>query len=387
MISEKADFFARSLGYIDSVDKMKTSSWIRKFKQKHSVGSRRGYDEIAVGGEGNSLEMHDSNDSSEPRTSGHLSAGEFNENISPSMTRPYDMIKANSPESYGSGPYNKSAIGPGATPVSSTFSSDNPSYYSSTSPHSAFYSPDPQSTPNPFLTPPLHRLPPISDQLQGQLPPRPRSQTFPTAINPDFPHPSPPPPPNPHPMGPPLLPSHLGLGIDAQQYHHHTHFQMMHRRSQPLLQVQQPQQQELPQSGRLSIIMTDAPPEPHHQEEQDQRHEHEHHEQQEHEQQRQQQQQQQHPQYDADADPVPTRVGSPTQDEAKRGMETVMAYLDTQPPGVVAREGEYMALRRVMTRLALRTEAQEGEEGALSRGPQEQEHGQEQQYVQAETQA
>ena len=56
---------------------------------------------------------------------------------------------------------------------------------------------------------------------------------------------------------------------------------------------------------------------------------------------------------------MPPRVGSPTQGEAKRGMETVMAFLDAQPPGVVAEEGEYIALQRVMTRLALGAGAEE----------------------------
>ncbi|KAI9727451.1 MAG: hypothetical protein M1834_008395 [Cirrosporium novae-zelandiae] len=180
-IREKARFFASNVSNSETHLKITSSAWLEKFKQKNNLSakSRKG-SVVSVIVDEDSDRKSNSNPASATQTPNGISPVSPAPAISPSPRSPPPtiqegcFIKHESPSSMidFSNPYGHSHSQSSAS-VTSAFS-DAPTLPNQgpTSPTSPFFSPDPSVSASPFTT--NARLPPLSSNSI-----RPRSQTFP----------------------------------------------------------------------------------------------------------------------------------------------------------------------------------------------------------------
>lgn len=175
VIREKARFFASTVGNNDSHVKVNSTSWLEKFKQKNGLmgaKSRRA-------SEANDSDPADSQSGSQtPNGISPISPTTLVSPSSLSPSRSRDNIKNESPDSYMECSY-KHAHSQSATSLASCFTDTTaPTSFSGgpQSPGSPFYSPDVVCGANPFIS--SHHLRVMSLPICANSM-RPRSQTFP----------------------------------------------------------------------------------------------------------------------------------------------------------------------------------------------------------------
>lgn len=189
MIREKAKFFAMSVGISDSQFKANSAGWLEKFKQKNNLHANgRGRSESDVTGSGRASSILTSPRPGHARTESsplfkQESVGSLG---SPLMreSKSQDSNQTESPESYMEfGGFKQQMQTPGSnstTSMSSMFTDTASSFTGPASPTSPFFSPDARTDsgrPSPGY-PPHARIPGVQQ--------RPRSQTFPMALDPTY---------------------------------------------------------------------------------------------------------------------------------------------------------------------------------------------------------
>ena len=289
MIKEKARFFATTVGNSDSHIKINNTSWLEKFKQKNHIGGLKSR---------RNSETHDSESglTADPSSSSHTPSG-----ISPtsphglpspspmSSTKSQESGKTESPDSYLDFSQGfRLSSSQSATSLSSMFTETTPSSFSAGA----------TSPTSPFFgADPAAGSGSFLPSQQARLPPlsaannpynRPRSQTFPLVTLDPNYSMSTPP------SSEPLTPKYLTHGAFDS----------------PLSEMPPPS---------LSIDATISPPPPPH-----------------------------HSPSGAGLPQPPT----PSQDEARRALEVVMAFFQRQPSGVVEPH-EYMTIGKLMEKLRL----------------------------------
>jgi hypothetical protein len=187
-IKEKAQFFAATVGNSESHLKANSTSWLEKFKQKNGIGSgklMRRASETNISDSG-SYGPDSAGPSASQTPSGH-SPGSPGDITSPISGSKSDESMKSEVEDYLSnfGSTYRQSNSQSTTSLSSTFTDTAPSSFSggATSPETPFaFSPDTSSAP--FMPSQYSRLPPPA---QGNNFQRPRSQTFPMLnIDPAF---------------------------------------------------------------------------------------------------------------------------------------------------------------------------------------------------------
>jgi hypothetical protein len=308
-IREKARFFATTVGNSESHHKVNSNSWLEKFKQKNNLlgaKPRKGStdatatdsDGVANADSSTTSSCHTPNGTTPVSPSGATSPSPM------SPTRSQDSFKNESPSdgfldfSYRHG-HSQSAT----SLHSFSDTTAPPLSGGATSPTSPYFSSDHSCGPSPFTPTGISRLPP----LNGSAFARPRSQTFPTlGIEPGLIAPQ-----NTadqltpknylqQAMDAPVLESpleDLSDGIDPIQ----TVIKRNHSNPDIKTSMQPP---PLPRSNSATVSPTISSP------------------------------------------------GSPTPDEARKALETVMIYFKNQPMGLVDPQ-EYIAIGKLMEKLKL----------------------------------
>lgn len=190
MIREKAKFFAMSVGISDGQFKANSAGWLEKFKQKNNLHANgRGRSESDVTGLGRMSSVLSSPRQGHSRTE---STPVFKqENAGPlgsplmreSKSQDSNQTQTESPESYMEFGGFKQMQTPGSastTSMSSMFTDTASSFTGPASPTSPFFSPDARTDsgrPSPGYHPQA-RIPGVQQ--------RPRSQTFPMALDPTY---------------------------------------------------------------------------------------------------------------------------------------------------------------------------------------------------------
>jgi hypothetical protein len=179
IIREKARFFATTVGNSESHHKVNSNSWLEKFKQKNNLlgaKSRKGSaDATATDSDG--VVNADSTTTS-PNGTSPVSPSNPTSPSPMSPSRSQDSFKNESPSTGFLDFSYRHGHSQSATTLASAFSDTTapPLSGGTTSPTSPYFSSDPSCGPSPFTPTGINRLPPPL----GSAFVRPRSQTFPT---------------------------------------------------------------------------------------------------------------------------------------------------------------------------------------------------------------
>ncbi|KAF1981478.1 hypothetical protein K402DRAFT_342263 [Aulographum hederae CBS 113979] len=338
MIREKAYFFAATVGNSESHTKLNGNTWLEKFKQKNNLGGSKSRK--------NSMaeDSEESNAASSTHTPGGISPSGPVLSPSPAIS---GLIKSErtgskSPDfmefaSHGHRPFQSQS----QNSLSSVFEDNAPSSFSpgAQSPTSPFFTPDSASGPSPFLGSSQSRMPTGSGSGGGNGGfQRPRSQTFPmVGIEPYVS------PPSSEPLTPKFIPAtsldspmsemthHLNNGSDetihptaatmdsmASIHANHGHMPPTTTSSMSF-------------SASPSTLHTSSSP------------------------------------ISPNGSSIATSPVSPSQDDARRALELLMQFFQTQPSGFVEPQ-EYVTMGKLMEKLKLSREMRAGSNGEMPGG-------------------
>lgn len=332
MIKEKARFFSTTVGNSESHLKANSTSWLEKFKQKNNLmGAKSRKNSIAE-------ESEASNPPSNTQTPNGISPTSPSGVASPSpvaltATKSEDNLKSESPDTYldfssGHRPFHSQSN----TSLSSVFTDTAASSFSGgpTSPTSPFFTPDSACGPSPFI--PQGRIPSGSGNFQ-----RPRSQTFPMlGIDPTY-------------ISPPtsseaLTPKYLNPtaldspGSEISPSLGGVDETLQTSQSQNISSSGSMQPPPLPTSTSGGPTVT-IPTHIHHQS---------------------------HSMHSTPISPESVSPASPSQDDARRALELVMCFFQTQPSGFVEPQ-EYVTIGKLMEKLKLQRNGDLGLPGGMHR--------------------
>ena len=301
IIRDKARFFAATVGTSECHDKVNSSSWLEKFKQKnHLLGAKP---------------RKSSQNSSDGRRSSESKSGSHTPNglspVSPLETAPLspkqgqEYPKTGSPDSYGNLTYRHTHSQSTTSLASCLSDNTNPSSFTSDirSPTSPFFSPNPSCGPSPFI-PQQAQLSPIAANSI-----RPRSQTFPmVGIEPSYISPTP--------STEPLTPKYLQRSVAMPSME-----SSLSELSEPHLSIEHSLHQPphgLPNYTTSPSSMAPPPM----------------------------------PTLTTGPSPISSPTIPPSQDEARQALEVLMTFFEHQPSGAVDPQ-EYFTMGKLMEKLKL----------------------------------
>ena len=309
-IKEKARFFAHTVGNNESHLKTNSTSWLEKFKQKNGIGAgklMRRASETNISDSG-SLNPDSAGDSAvhTPNGISPISPGNLPSPLPLSASKSDEDLKHESLNGYftqGNEGYRLSNS-QSTTSLSSAFTDTAPSSFSAgpTSPTTPFaFSPD--GTSGSWMPSQHSRLPPPGSNFQ-----RPRSQTFPMlGIDPSFISSQ---------TAEPLTPKYLPVtapssALDSPIHEMPPPFAMDSAISSPHLHHSSSNGSMAPPSSTTPITGLQSPP-------------------------------------------VSSAPGSPTQDDARKALDTLLNYFNQAPNGLVD-QNEYMTVLKLTEKLRLHT--------------------------------
>lgn len=315
IIRDKARFFATTVGSNDSHQKVNSSAWLEKFKQKHNihgVKSRKG-----------SVDVHNDSDSNVNDSNGP-SASQTPSGISPispggGVASPGAMTPRKSQESLKGeglkletaddylnfGDYRQSHSHSATSMNSSVFSdhTGQPLSGGPISPASPYYSSEQSNGPSPYTPIGQARLPPLTANF------RPRSSTFPNLE---------------------IEPSMLATGGDEPTPKGYAHMPKDYSLIESPLEDSDDVQPIPARPGNHALKRNHSTPDiklasttsmhP--------------------------------PPLPKQSSPI-SAGGSPTQDDARRALEVVWTFFQSQPSGLVVDPQEYMTIGKLMEKLKL----------------------------------
>ncbi|KZF22206.1 hypothetical protein L228DRAFT_247834 [Xylona heveae TC161] len=185
MIKEKARFFATTVGSSESHLKANSSTWLEKFKQKNNLAGSKSAKSSNGRGSTRGLQIQTDSEPTTPNALSPVSPGGLSSPSPIRSPKSQDSTANDSPSDFlDFSPPFAPISSANAPPIPSIFSDSSPQLFSQAphSPTSPFFSPDLNDGPSPLSSPHVG-IP----STMGDLYSRPRSQTFPMlGIEPTF---------------------------------------------------------------------------------------------------------------------------------------------------------------------------------------------------------